>query len=105
MPNPLHCWLRSGVVEPCRAVAGRSGAVGGAPLDGGVGERFWGNLRCLELTHQQEDDQDEQDQSAGAVVIATAGPTAAAEGEDQKDDEDNAECADCECATSELHER
>jgi hypothetical protein len=64
-----------------------------------IGRDILSRLR-LQLTHDQQDDQDNEEQSTGAIVIPAAGVTAAAEAEDQKNDQDDAESADCEGATS-----
>jgi hypothetical protein len=57
----------------------------------------------LKPAHQEQHDQNDQDQSARTVVVAATCPAATAEGEDQKDDQDNSKSAYGERATCEFH--
>jgi hypothetical protein len=58
----------------------------------------------LQFARYKQDDQDDEEQSTGTVVVTAASVKAATEGEDQKNDQDNTESADGECAACELHD-
>ena len=59
--------------------------------------------RRLQFARHEKDDHNDEKQPARTIIVTATRKTAAAEGEDQENDQDETESADSECATSEFH--